>query len=237
MLAVGGVRRQCRPIDFLETYWLAQQNDPQFAASRANLEAGLEKLPQGRALLLPVINGTATRSITTSTIGLLGNKLSSIARLERHADRSRSSAGRTSSSTSSRNIQVQQAEAQFGQSTQDLIMRVAQAYFDVLAAQDNLEFTKANKIAINEQLAQAKRNFEVGTATITDTNEAQARYDLAGAQEIAGQNALEVAWRALQQIIGEVPSRSYAARPRDQLAGSRSDGRMGRRPRAATISS
>ena len=73
-----------------------------------------------------------------------------------------------------------QSEAQFGQSTQDLIVRVAQAYFDVLAAQDNLEFTKANKIAIAEQLAQAKRNFEVGTATITDTNEAQARYDLAG---------------------------------------------------------
>ena len=102
-------------------------------------------------------------------------------------------------------FQVLQSEAQFGQATQDLIVRVAQAYFDVLAAQDNLEFIKANKIAIAEQLAQAKRNFEVGTATITDTNEAQARYDLAVAQEIAGQNALEVAVRALQQIIGQMP--------------------------------
>ena len=100
-----------------------------------------------------------------------------------------------------------QSEAQFGQATQDLIVRVAQAYFDVLAAQDNLEFTIANKIAIAEQLAQAKRNFEVGTATITDTNEAQARYDLAGAQEISGQNALEVAIRALQQIIGDIPDK------------------------------
>jgi TolC family type I secretion outer membrane protein len=70
---------------------------------------------------------------------------------------------------------------------------------------DNLEFTKSNRVVINEQLAQAKRNFEVGTATITDTNEAQARYDLAVAQEIAGVNALEVAQRALQQIIGQFP--------------------------------
>jgi outer membrane protein len=102
-------------------------------------------------------------------------------------------------------FQVLQAEAQFGQATQDLIVRVAQAYFDVLAAQDNLEFTKSNRVVIAEQLAQAKRNFEVGTATITDTNEAQARYDLALAQEIAGVNALEVAQRALQQIIVQFP--------------------------------
>ena len=102
-------------------------------------------------------------------------------------------------------FQVLQAEAQFSQAMQDLIVRVAQAYFDVLAAQDNVEFTKGNKVAVGEQLALAKRNFEVGTATITDTNEAQARYDLAIAQEIAAINALEVTQRALQQIIGQFP--------------------------------
>jgi outer membrane protein len=102
-------------------------------------------------------------------------------------------------------FQVLQAEAQFSQATQDLIVRVAQAYFDVLAARDNIEFIVANKAAIQEQLAQAKRNFEVGTATITDTNEAQARYDLAVAQEIAGQNALLVAQRNLQQITAQPP--------------------------------
>ena len=73
---------------------------------------------------------------------------------------------------------MRQAEATFGQATQDLIVRVAQAYFDVLAAQDTLALVRAQKAAIAEQLAQAKRNFEVGTATITDTHEAQARYDL-----------------------------------------------------------
>ena len=194
-------------IDFLETYRLAKQNDPTFASARASLEAGLEKLPQGRALLLPVINGAANtnwnearnvtgqRDINWNSNGWNVTLTQPIFRWQNLVQYQQSQ------------FQVLQAEAQFGQATMDLIVRVAQAYTDVLAAQDNLEFTKANKIAINEQLAQAKRNFEVGTATITDTNEAQARFDIATAQEIAAVNALEVAVRALQQIIGIVPDK------------------------------
>ena len=192
-------------IDFLQTYRLARQNDAAFASARAGLEAGLEKLPQGRALLLPVINGTANTNWNDGENRSTGNA------------RQFNSNGYNITLTQPlfrwQNIvqykqsefQVLQSEAQFGQATQDLIVRVAQAYFDVLAAQDNIEFIIANKIAIAEQLAQAKRNFEVGTATITDTNEAQARFDLAVAQEISGQNALEVGVRALQQIIGQLP--------------------------------
>src|SRR5262249_38277006 len=93
----------------------------------------------------------------------------------------------------------------FGQATQDLIVRVAQAYFDVLASQDSLAFIQGQKVAIAEQLAQAKRNFEVGTATITDTHEAQARFDLATSQEIAAQSDLEIKKRTLQQIVGRFP--------------------------------
>jgi outer membrane protein len=85
---------------------------------------------------------------------------------------------------------------------QDLIVRVAQAYFDVLAAQDTLATTRASKKAISEQLASAKRNFEVGTATITDTREAQARFDLATAQEIAAENDLRTKGVALDQLVG-----------------------------------
>ena len=81
-------------------------------------------------------------------------------------------------------------------------MRVAQAYFDVLAAQDTLATTRASKAAIGEQLASAKRNFEVGTATITDTREAQARFDLATAQEIAAENDLRTKRIALDQLVG-----------------------------------
>jgi outer membrane protein len=195
--------------DFLATYRLAKQNDAAFASARASLEAGLEKLPQGRALLLPVINASGNTTwnddenrVTSTGVTNSGQFSSNgwnvtltqpLFRWQNLVQYQQSQ------------FQVLQAEAQFGQATQDLIVRVAQAYFDVLAAQDNLEFTKSNRVVIAEQLAQAKRNFEVGTATITDTNEAQARYDLAIAQEIAGVNALEVAQRALQQIIVQFP--------------------------------
>jgi outer membrane protein len=102
--------------------------------------------------------------------------------------------------------------------TQDLIVRVAQAYFDVLASQDSLAFILAQKTAISEQLAQAKRNFEVGTATITDTHEAQARFDLATSQEIAAQSDLEIRQRTLQQIIGKFPDRLAPLRPSVELS-------------------
>jgi outer membrane protein len=111
-----------------------------------------------------------------------------------------------------------QAEATFGQATQDLIVRVAQAYFDVLASQDSLAFIQAQKVAISEQLAQAKRNFEVGTATITDTHEAQARYDLATSQEIAAQSDLEIRKRSLQQIVGKFPERLEPFKPKIDLS-------------------
>jgi outer membrane protein len=191
--------------DLLDTYRLARENDAQFAAARANLEAGLEKLPQGRALLLPVIAGAGNVNRVHADNRTTGNDLSfntygwnvtlsqPLFRWQNVVQYQQSK------------YQVDQAEAQFGQATQDLVLRVAQAYFDVLAAQDNIEFIKANRTSISEQLAQAKRNFEVGTATITDTNEAQARYDLAVAQEILGENLLEVARRALEQIIARAP--------------------------------
>src|SRR6185436_1317663 len=103
--------------------------------------------------------------------------------------------------------QVKQAEAIFGQAVQDLALRVSQAYFDALGASDTLALVRAQKAAISEQLAQAKRNFEVGTATITDTHEAQARFDLSAAQEISAQNDLDTKRRTLQQITGK----EYAA--------------------------
>src|SRR6185312_2165729 len=99
--------------------------------------------------------------------------------------------------------QVLQAQATLASSQQDLVVRTAQAYFDVLLAQDNVALSQAQERAISEQLAQAKRNFEVGTATIVDTLEAQARYDQAGAVEISDRNDLEVKRRALQVLVGK----------------------------------
>ena len=94
------------------------------------------------------------------------------------------------------------AEAQLRSAEQDLIVRLSQAYFDVLGARDALTTVQASKRQITEQLASAKRNFEVGTATITDTREAQARFDLALAQEIAAENDLRIKQIALDQLVG-----------------------------------
>ena len=101
------------------------------------------------------------------------------------------------------NLQLQVADAQLQAAEQDLMVRLSQAYFDVLASQDNLTFIQAQMKAVSEQLAFAKRNFEVGTATITDTREAQASYDLAMAQEINAQNDLRVKKMALDQLVGK----------------------------------
>ncbi|MDC8783843.1 TolC family outer membrane protein [Roseateles koreensis] len=101
-----------------------------------------------------------------------------------------------------RALSVAQADLEVAE--QDLIVRMAQAYFDVLAAKDTLSTSQAAKAAIAEQLASAKRNFEVGTATITDTREAQARFDLATATEIAADNDLRVKSVTLDQLVGRV---------------------------------
>ncbi|HLL18304.1 MAG TPA: TolC family outer membrane protein, partial [Rubrivivax sp.] len=94
------------------------------------------------------------------------------------------------------------AQADLDTAEQDLLVRLSLAYFDVLAAQDTVATTRASLSAITEQLASARRNFEVGTATITDTREAQARFDLAGAQELAADNDLRAKRIGLDQLVG-----------------------------------
>lgn len=195
--------------DLLQVYRDAQRYDAQYSAARFSLEAGREKLPQGRALLFPTLNlsGSLNRQridVETRDPSISPNFL-----------RNPSTSGYTLTFVQpvfrmqnwiqydQAGYQVRQAEASFGQSGQDLVVRVAQAYFDLLAAQDTLSLVGAQKIAISEQLAQAKRNFEVGTATITDTHEAQARFDLIQAQEIAARNDLENRRGALQLITGK----------------------------------
>jgi outer membrane protein len=98
--------------------------------------------------------------------------------------------------------QLQQAAAQYEATEQDLLVRVSQAYFDVLVSEDNLTLLQTQKAAVQEQLASAKRNFEVGTATITGVRDAQARFDLATAQEIAAENDLRIKRLALNLATG-----------------------------------
>jgi len=192
-----------------QVYQDARNYDAQYAAAKYALQAGLEKLPQGRALLLPTLNlnasvvqtyldsdftGPTTQPAGSRDYRTEGYTFTLTQPLYRPQNYAQYNQGE---------LQVKQAESLFGLAGQELILRVAQAYFDLLAAEDTLALVRAQKTAISEQLAQAKRNFEVGTATITDTHEAQARYDLSQAQEISALNDREARRRALQQLTGK----------------------------------
>ncbi|MEH6434905.1 TolC family outer membrane protein [Massilia sp. DD77] len=206
--------------DLIQVYQQALANDATYASARAALNAGRERTTQGRAGLLP-------------TVGVTGSLTSGEDGSQNIFDRSGPTV-RTNGYTVSllqplfrwENWQAYQqsklnqaiAEAEFARAQQDLITRVAQAYFDVLAAQDKLESTRAQKTAVAEQLASAKRNFEVGTQTITDTHEAQAANDLVIAQEFAAVNDLDNKRNALQAIIGSVPDSLAPLKPGVTLA-------------------
>lgn len=208
--------------DLLEVYRAAQENDPVFAAARATREAGQEKGVQGRAGLLPSLNlHGKTSSINRETLARNDS------RFDRNYDYNTHeySISLTQPLINLQNwvsftqakLQVAQAEAVFAQAQQELILRVAQAYFDVLQASENLKAVQANKTAIAQQLELAKKSFEVGTATITDSHEAQARFDLATAQEIAAASDLEVRQQVLQSLIGKDPGPLAAPRSGVQI--------------------
>jgi outer membrane protein len=197
--------------DLLTIYRDAQSQDPVYAAARASLQAGQEKLPQGLSGLLPAVTLTGNTQYNDRDLQFrgAGAPLSSTSRFNSNglnvvATQPLFRAQNWITYEQAKN-QVSQAEATFLQASHDLILRVATAYFDVLLAENNVALAAAQKAAYTEQLAQAKRNFEVGTATITDANDAQARRDLAFSQEISAQNDLEVKKQALRQIIGRAP--------------------------------
>ena len=221
-LSAGGLVEIAHGADLLAVYRDALAYDAQYASARAALDAGREKLPQGRAGLLPTVGLTGnttwndvdtTRRVTGATaVNTQYNNNGWTASLSQPLFRWQNWVAYNQSE-----LAVAQAEAQFGLARQELIVRAAQAYFDVLLAHDTLAVAQAQKVAIAEQLESAKRNFEVGTATITDTHEAQARYDLTSAQEIAAQNDLSVKRQALRAVIGKEPEGLKNLRPGVQL--------------------
>ncbi len=194
--------------DLLEVYKQAQGADAVYASARATWTATQEKLPQARSGLLPSISLSGStqyndREVTFRDPTVPGNsaRFNSNAlnlSLSQPLYRRQNTVAVAQSRT-----QVDQADAVLAQAAQDLITRVAQAYVDVLLSRDNVAFAGAQKTAIAEQLQQAKISFQVGTATITDTHEAQARFDLATSQEIAAKSDLDVKQRALELLIGK----------------------------------
>lgn len=214
-LALLGANFPAFAADLLDTYHAAQGQDSVFAAARSTQQAGKEKLTQGRSTLLPSVNFTASSTYNNNEVqynqaGLPPTILQGTSRFINNGAAItlvqplyRQNNWQVYSESE---LQVVQTEAQFKNAEQDLIIRSAQAYFDVLAAQDAVNLTDAQKTAIAEQLAQAKRNFEVGSATITDTLEAQARYDLINSQAIAAQSNLEIKERTYQQLTNALPN-------------------------------
>src|SRR5687768_16826333 len=213
----------------MEIYHEALEQDAQYSSARFAHQAAQEKLPQGRAGLLPTVTLAGVRRrqwIDIESVGgVPGGVGAGIAVRPSEVTIDNQSITVTATQPIYRKenfaiyeqskLQVAQADSQFIIAAQDLILRAAQAYFDILVAEVNVEVAEAQKKAIGQQLEQAKRNFQVGTATIVDTYEAQARFDLTHSQEIAARNDLEIRKRALQQIIGRVPDK--LVRP-DELA-------------------
>jgi len=202
-LALGAAL--CAPAQaqsLMELLESARTYDTAWQSARLQLDASARRADQARAGLLPSAGLSAgvsrantdvsrppiERTATTQTLGVNASQP-----LYRPANR-------INLEQAQRGVDV--AQAQLDAASQDLLVRVSQAYFDVLAAQDTLTFVQAQKAAVSEQLASAKRNFEVGTSTVTDSREAQARYDLVIAQEIAAENDLRVKKLALDQLVG-----------------------------------
>ncbi len=212
-----------KPQSLLEVYHEALAKDPVLASALNANKAAQELIEQSKALYRPAVNFTADASTSNSSIRYLdsnnppGNSkyenLRAVVEARQPIYRKQNLVQIEQSKT-----QVSQADKQYHRSQQDLILRTTQAYFEMLLAQDRIDLIIAQKAAILSQLEQAQATFDVGTATVTDVNEAQARYDLVLAQEIAAINEYEIAKRAIEAITGVIPSKLATVRSDIQVA-------------------
>jgi outer membrane protein len=203
---------QLKPQSLLDIYSQALSHDPTLASALSANQAAQEIIEQGKALYRPTVNFNADANAVKTDIRYLKSntppgqsnfetyKIGVDARQPIYRKQNLVQIEQTKT-------QVSIADKQLHLSQQALILRATQAYFEVLIAQDKIDLIIAQKAAILSQLEQAKANFEVGTTTITDVNEAQARYDLTVAQEIAAVNEHQIAKYAVQAITGEMPQK------------------------------
>lgn len=198
-----------------ELYLAARDYDATFLAARAQSETAQHRLTQAEALRKPNVGLSVGTSY--NRIDDISATVPTVTGARRGYDGTNTTTTTAGLSASyslfnrANGVTISQAEravivsrADLDVAEQDLMVRVAQAYFDVLAARETLSTIQASKKATAEQLASAKRNFEVGTATITDTREAQARFDRTTAQELAAENDLRVKRVTLDTLVGRV---------------------------------
>jgi outer membrane protein len=211
--------------DLLSLYREAVSQDPAVAAAQSSLQAAKERVAQAEAA-----NGFSAGVTANANANYGDSRIRGVPEaLGGQVDRGYLNGSVTAQVTKplvrpANKVGVEQARASVALSEislasarQDLATRVSQAYFDVLLAQDNVTLVGSQKAAVGEQLAQAKRNFEVGTATIVDTNEAQARYDQVIAQEIAAANELDRTRWALRNAVGRYETSLVGLKPSVQI--------------------
>ncbi len=223
-----GLASTAQAQSLMELYRAAQGYDSAYQAAQAQFTATSAKVDQAQALYAPSVNFQAglkrgweqggAKTDSTSQAGLPYSTTDSTSDKAQTdgtlgVQLSQPLYNRVNEvviSQAQRGVAI--AEAGLRATGQDLMVRVSAAYFDVLAAADSLAFVRAQKAAVAEQLASAKRNFEVGTATITDTREAQARFDLVIAQEIAAENDLTIKKSLLNQQVGTTDAQPVGVR-------------------------
>ena len=215
--AAEPVSLQAQPLSLMDVYQQALAHDASLASALSANRAAQEIIEQGKALYRPTVNFNADTNTLQSNIhylGTPGNNKSSFDNYRYGVD-ARQPIFRKQNliQIEQAATQVSQADKQLNLAQQALMLRTTQAYFDVLMAQDKIELIGAQKAAIASQLAQAQVNFDLGSATITDANEAQARYDLTLAQEIAALNEFAIAKHAVQAITGQLPQRLASVKP------------------------
>ncbi len=198
-LALGSVSTFTHADDLASIYNLAKENDPTLLKSAAERDAAYEAVNSSRSSLLPQINLSGSLDNTESSSYILESQV-------RSASVSFSQSLFERSSWVNLDIaekQARQADSTYAAEQQSLILRVATAYFEVLRAQDSLEFVRAEKAAVARQLEQTKQRFEVGLSAITDVHDAQAEYDSVLANEIVNENTLSNTYEALREITGQ----------------------------------
>jgi len=207
MLSIGlGLFSMAANADGLhQIYQQALAGDPQIKQAKANRDAQFEAISESRAALLPSITGSVS----------LGNGATNIPHDDKGfqwGDHWGGTAGVSLTqliyshgswlSLSLSEKAASRSDAQLASAQQGLILRVANAYFDVLKASDNLSFVQAEKRAIERQLEQTKQRHEVGLTAFTDVHEAQAQFDSSTANEILAQNTLDNSLDAVTEITG-----------------------------------
>ncbi len=204
--ALGSISASAYADSLADIYDLAKQNDPQLLSVAAQRDQAFEAITSSRSALLPQINLTAGYEIIRGDIDYdsAGKSTYDKNDLTAGINFSQELYNRASWITlDTAEKTARQADATYAATQQSLILRVSQAYFEVLRAQDSLVFVRAEKAAVGRQLEQTKQRFEVGLSAITDVHDAQAEYDAVLADEVLAENDLINSYESLREITGQ----------------------------------